>query len=150
MKMSEYDEMNYYIRFEAYCEKAMEYHAKKVLRSEYRWRSRFTGFSDLGKRELNYCKSHDNYDVFASWLILGNRRIKIENDMLYEVLMSLPERRLEIIILSYFYDWTDKRIGEKLNLKRSSIQYNRAKTLLLIKERLEDMMKRGGRNERKE
>ena len=64
--------------------------------------------------------------------------------------MSLPERRLEIIILSYFYDWTDKRIGEKLNLKRSSIQYNRAKTLLLIKERLEDMMKRGGRNERKE
>lgn len=150
MKMIESDEKNYYIRFEAYCEKAMEYHAKKVLRSEYRWRSRFTGFPDLGKRELNYCKTYDSYDVFSSWLVLGNCRIRIENDMLYEVLMSLPERRLEIIILSYFYDWTDKRIGEKMNLKRSSIQYNRAKTLLMIKERLEDMKNRGERNERKE
>jgi DNA-directed RNA polymerase specialized sigma24 family protein len=41
----------------------------------------------------------------------------------------VPERKRDIILLSYFLELTDGEIGKKLNMMRSTVQYKRTTTL---------------------
>ena len=45
--------------------------------------------------------------------------------MIAEALQSLPERKRDIILLSYFLELSDREIGDKLNMLRSTVQYQR-------------------------
>ena len=54
-----------------------------------------------------------------------------------EALESLPERKRDIILLSYFLELSDREIGDKLNMLRSTVQYQRASTLQQLKKFME-------------
>ena len=49
----------------------------------------------------------------------------------------LPKKRLEIIILSFFADMTDKEIGKAILMPKSSVQYNRNVALQYIRKMME-------------
>ncbi|MDR2571941.1 MAG: hypothetical protein LBD23_16815, partial [Oscillospiraceae bacterium] len=55
-----------------------------------------------------------------------------------EALRSLPERKRDIILLSYFLELSDGEIGKKLNLIRSTVQYQRTSTLRELKKMMEE------------
>jgi len=57
--------------------------------------------------------------------------------MLYQALLLLPKKRLEIIILSFFADMTDKEIGKTILMPKSSVQYNRNVALQYIRKMME-------------
>ena len=52
-------------------------------------------------------------------------KVIIENEILYQALDMLSGKRLEIILLSYFVELTDKEIGKIMSIPKSSVQYNR-------------------------
>jgi len=68
--------------------------------------------------------------------VLG-KNVVVKGDELAEALSSLPEQRRDILLLSYFLDMSDKEIGEKLNLVRRTVQYQRASSLKQLKQILE-------------
>ena len=68
---------------------------------------------------------------------LEHIRVFIENEMLYQALLLLPKKRLEIIILSFFADMTDKEIGKTILMPKSSVQYNRNVALQYIRKMME-------------
>ena len=68
---------------------------------------------------------YDTYPALALKIELEHIRVFIENEMLYHALLLLPKKRLEIIILSFFADMTDKEIGKTILMPKSSVQYNR-------------------------
>jgi DNA-directed RNA polymerase specialized sigma24 family protein len=41
----------------------------------------------------------------------------------------LSERKRDIILLSYFFELSDREIGDKLNMLRNTVQYQRTSTL---------------------
>ena len=57
----------------------------------------------------------------------------VTDDVIAGALQSLPEHKRDIILLSYFLELSDREIGDKLNMLRSTVQYQRTRTLQQIK-----------------
>ena len=47
--------------------------------------------------------------------------VLVKNELLAEALNALPERKRDIILLSYFLDMSDAEIGELLNVVRTTV-----------------------------
>ena len=75
----------------------------------------------------------DNY----SFCVAGQKVI-VRNDLIGKALSALPEQKRDIILLSYFLEMPDGDIGEKLNLVRNTIQYQRTSTLKSMKKYMEE------------
>lgn len=63
--------------------------------------------------------------------------IAVKDELLAEALQELPERKRDIILLSYFLDYNDVEIAELLNLVRRTVNDQRNKALKDLKNRME-------------
>jgi DNA-directed RNA polymerase specialized sigma24 family protein len=100
--------------------------------------SKKVSFSELSERELEQLSTTDKY--FATeqtFNVLGDDVI-VNDETIAEALRSLPERKRDIILLSYFLELSDGEIGKKLNLIGSTVQYQRTSTLRELKKFLEE------------
>lgn len=59
--------------------------------------------------------------------------VLVKNELLGEALQALPEKKRDIILLSYFLDMSDEEIGGLLNVVRSTIFRHRKTALEKIK-----------------
>ena len=57
--------------------------------------------------------------------------------MLAEALQELPERKRDIVLLSYFLDYTDVEIADLLKIVRRTVNDQRNKALKELRERME-------------
>ena len=60
------------------------------------------------------------------------------NELLAEAVTSLPERKRNIILMSYFLDMSDYEIADLLNLVRSTVTYHREDALEKLKRFMEE------------
>ena len=77
---------------------------------------------------------YDEYSFLENFVRVMDFKMMIKNDLLYEALRSMEQRHRDIVYLSLCESWSDKQIGQKLNMSRSSVQR--------IKKRLHDELKR--------
>ena len=66
------------------------------------------------------------------------RDVIVNDENIADALRSLPERKRDIILLSYFLELSDGEIGKQLNLIRSTVQYQRTSTLRELKKMMEE------------
>ena len=59
--------------------------------------------------------------------------VLVKNELLAEALNALPERKRDIVLLSYFLDMSDAEIGELLNVVRTTVFRHRKSALAKIK-----------------
>jgi len=60
---------------------------------------------------------------------VSGHTVIVNDDLIAEALRSLPDSKRDIILLYYFLGISDRGIGRMLNLKRSTIQYQRTYAL---------------------
>ena len=123
--------------FDSFCKKVLKNEARNVYLAIKRQRDKEVSFSELSARELEQLSVTDKY--FATeqiFNVLGNDII-VCDETIAEALRRLPEQRRDIILLSYFLELSDGEIGEKLDLIRSTVQYQRTSTLRELKKLLE-------------
>ncbi len=124
-------------QFDSYC--------KKVLRGEYRdcvretrWvRQHEMSFIELPPQGLAQLTTMDEYLIDKNYFDVLGFRIAIKSDPISEALAYLPEEKRDIILLSYFLDMTDQEIRDRLNMVRSTVQYQRTSSLKQLKKLLE-------------
>ena len=63
--------------------------------------------------------------------------VAVADELLAEALKALPQDRLQIILLSYFADMTDKEIAEHLNLIRRTVSHRRKNALRTLQKIME-------------
>ena len=63
--------------------------------------------------------------------------VAVADELLAEALKALPQDRLEIILLSYFADMTDKEIAGHLNLIRRTVTHRRQNALRKLQKIME-------------
>ena len=126
-------------------QRAFDYFCKKVIKNEMRKfyrelnHQRETPFSELSARETEQLYTNDEYFAAEQIFMVLGQEIVVNNERIAEALRNLPDKKRDIIILSYFLELTDREIAEKLNLIRNTVQYQRKSTLQLLKK----MMKEG-------
>ena len=118
--------------FDSYCKKILRNEAINIQKQIQRQREIEVTFSDLSNWELNQLGTYDEYE-FDSTVFQSLDNVRIKNEPLSETMSMLSEEKLQIILLSYYFDMTDQQIADTLNLARSTVQYKRSKALLELK-----------------
>lgn len=98
-----------------------------------------TTFSELSPQDMALLYSMDEYPSDNYSFCVAGQEVTVRNDLVGRALSALPEQKRVIILLSYFLDMPDGDIGEKLNLVRSTIQYQRTSTLKSMKKYMEEI-----------
>ena len=124
--------------FDAFCKKVLRNDVRNYYDEVKRLRSKEVSFSELSELELEQLSTTDKYFVTEqTFNVLGNEII-VNDESIAEALRNLPERNRDIILLSYFLELSDGEIGKKLNLIRSTVQYQRTSTLRELKKIMEE------------
>jgi RNA polymerase sigma factor (sigma-70 family) len=125
--------------FDSYCKKVLKNEARDYHREMKRRRNKEISFSALSRKELEQLSTTDIY--FATeqiFNVLGDDII-VTNESVAEALRNLPEQRnRDIILLYYFLELTDREIGKKLDMIRSTVQNRRKSTLRELKKIIEE------------
>lgn len=119
--------------FDSFCKKILKHEARDYYDELNRQRSRETTFSDLSAKEMDQLYTVDKYFVTEQIFNVLGLDVIVTDDVIIEALQSLSELKRDIILLSYFLELSDREIGDKLNLLRSTVQYQRTRTLQQLK-----------------
>lgn len=114
------------------------YMKKSLRRCLFRYREKnklITDVEVLSNDEIG-TYSFEDMDFFENRVRMLNLDIIIKNDLLYELLRSLEQYQRDIIYLSMCQNYTDREIGEKLNMSRSSVQRMKTKLRTYLKDKL--------------
>ena len=71
----------------------------------------------------------DVYFAEEAWIGVGDYSILVCNTSLADALLSIAPSLCRIIVLSYYLSLSDRQIAEALDMKRSTVQYQRSKAL---------------------
>ena len=110
-----------------------------------------SAYRDIGRRRkweisLDYLMEEkhyepsttDNYfDKQATKFVVCGEIVEIENERLAKAFSSLPELRQEILVLYYFFHYTDKKIGETYGRSRTTANYWKLSSLKRLRKELE-------------
>ena len=124
-------------QYDALIKKVLKGEAKNYLIELVKRAGREVYFSDLSERELNkffvtdtYASDYFNFEVAGYDII-------VKNDLLGEALGTLPDKKRDIVLMSYFLDMSDDEIGTLLNVVRSTVFRHRKNALAKIKQYME-------------
>jgi len=93
--------------------------------------------SDLSLREIIGTAVTDRYFADEHIFSVIGESVGVASDELAEALKTLPADRREIVMMSYFFDMSDREIAERLNMARRTVAYRREKTLVELRVILE-------------
>ena len=123
--------------FDSFCKKILKHEARDYYDELKRQRSRETIFSDLSAKEMEQLYTEDKYFAIEQVFNVLGLDVIVTDCVIAEALENLPERKRDIILLSYFLELSDREIGDKLNMLRSTVQYQRTSTLQQLKNFME-------------
>lgn len=124
--------------FDCYCKKILKHEACNIQKEYARRRDKEISFEKLSPKELENLSVMDEYFEEEFMFDVLDGSISIKDERLANALQALPERKRDILLLSYFLDMTDREIAEKLNMVRKTVQYQRTSSLKELRKRLED------------
>ena len=124
--------------FDSYCKRCLKRNALDLQRKDRRQSEREVTFSDLSARELASLSVTDKYFTDAYIFSVLGESVGVSDSDLAEALTALPADRREIVLMSYFFDMTDKEIAEHLNMARHTVAYKRTSTLKELKKFMEE------------
>lgn len=119
--------------FDSFCKKILKHEARDYYDELKRQHRREKTFSDLSAKEMEQLYTVDKYFVTEQIFNVLGLNVIVTDDVIIKALQSLPECKRDIILLSYFLELSDREIGDKLNMLRSTVQYQRTRTLQQIK-----------------
>ena len=124
--------------FDSFCKKVLRNEVRDHYDEVKRLRGKEVSISELSARELEQLANTDSYFTTEQIFNVLGCDIVVNNMDIAEALRNLPERKRDIILLSYFLEMSDGEIGSKLNLIRSTVQYQRTSTLRELKKIMEE------------
>ena len=116
MELSSSDKERIQHQYDALAKKTLVGEAKSHRRTLAKRAAREVTFSDLSESELAQLFTTDEYESDYFRFQVSGFDVLVKNELLAEVLNALPERKRDIILLSYFLDMSDAEIGELLNV----------------------------------
>lgn len=79
----------------------------------------------------------DEYIVESEVFRVLDYDVEVKDELIGEALKYLPEKKRNVILLSFFMDMTDTEIAKHMNLVRSTIHHHRVSSLQALKKIME-------------
>ena len=123
--------------FDSFCKKVLKNDVRNFYSEMKRLRDNEVSFSETSEREFAQLSTMDKYFATEQAFNVSGYDIIVNDESIAEALRSLPERKRDIILLYYFLELSDAEIGKKLNLIRSTVQYQRTGALRELRKIME-------------
>lgn len=94
-------------------------------------------FSELTQEELSRLNIVDDYIAESEVFRVLDYDIEVKDELIGEALKYLPEKKRNVILLSFFLDMTDTEIAKNMHLVRSTIHHHRVSSLKALKKIME-------------
>jgi len=124
--------------FDSFCKKVLKNEVRDYYDEVKRLRSKEVSISELSAHELGQLSTTDEYFTTEQTFNVLGLDVIVNSESIAAALRNLPERKRDIILLSYFLELSDREVGEKLNMMRSTVQYQRTSTLQELKKMMEE------------
>lgn len=124
-------------QFDRYCKLVL--HGEKVnyeKEMEYRGRHEIS-LSQVSEEELNRLNTMNKYISETEIFRVLDYEIEVKDELISEALKYLPEKKRNVILLSFFMDMSDTEIAKNMNLVRSTIHHHRVSSLQALKKIME-------------
>lgn len=125
------------LTFDCYCKKILKNEAINIQKEYQRLNKLQTSFSDLTEEQLAQLCVYDEYSTDYSNFKVLEYDIAVKDELLAEALQELPDKKRDILLLSYFLEYSDTEIAELLHSVRRTVGYHRTTALKELKKRLE-------------
>ena len=86
---------------------------------------------------LSRLNTEDDYIAESEVFRVLDYDIEVKDELISEALKYLPEKKRNVILLSFFLDMTDTEIAKHMNLVRSTIHHHRVSSLQALKKIME-------------
>ena len=137
MELSSSDQKTIQHQYDALAKKTLKGEAKNYQIELTRRAAREVPFSEMSESELNQLFTLDEYESDYTRFQVSGFDVTVKNELLAEALNALPEKKRNIVLLSYFLDMSDAEIGALLNVVRTTVFRHRKTALAKIKQYLE-------------
>lgn len=124
-------------QFDSFCKTLLKNEMIDYERERnYRLRHEIS-FSELTSEELGKLGKRDDYTVESEIFRVLDYDIEVKDELIGEALKYLPEKKRNVILLSFFLDMTDTEIAKHMKLVRSTIHHHRTSSLRALKHIME-------------
>lgn len=124
-------------QFGGFCTRVLKNEANRIHNEYARQREIEKSLDAVTPEELEQIAVMDQYfqddHVFE---VLG-KQVVVTGDLLAEAIAKLPDRKRDIILLTYFLGLTDREISKYLNIVHQTVSKNRIRILKELRETLE-------------
>ncbi|HCX92216.1 MAG TPA: RNA polymerase subunit sigma-70 [Lachnospiraceae bacterium] len=83
--------------------------------------------------------SEDEYNKYSRLFSVQGQDVEVRDSTLGAVLGFIPAIQRDIVLLSYYLNYSDQEIAALLNMRKATVQYRRAVTLKRLRTLLEEM-----------
>lgn len=123
-------------QFDSFCKKVLAGEAKDCKKEIVRRMQHEIYFCELSPQEMDHLCVMDDYSTDSCHFSVYGNDVSVKDGLISTALIALPSKEREIVLLSYFFDMTDREIGKMMNLARRTVQYQRVRTLKQLKKLL--------------
>lgn len=116
-------------QFDHYCKLVVKNTCQNLRKHSTYRKTHEKHFSECSQKELNHLSMFDHYHGLNKQ-VMG---FEVENELLYDALMSLSTKRRKVIVLKYFAEMTETEIGDLLNMTRTGVQYLKDTSLATLR-----------------
>jgi RNA polymerase sigma factor (sigma-70 family) len=123
--------------FDSFCKEILKRTTYECYKAIRRLREREVVFSELSSKEADGLFASDEYFKDEYIFAIRGEHVGVTDIDLAEALIKIPADKREIVMMSYFFEMTDKEIAGRLNMARRTIAYHRTSTLRELRNLLE-------------
>ena len=136
--METYDERRIQNQFGGFCVKVLKNEARYIQREYACQREQEKSIDTLTLAEQEQSAHEDQYFNGEHIFEVQGLPIVVTGDLLAEAIARLPQGKRDVVLLSYFLGFSDRKIGERLNVVRQTITKRRAVALKELRKYLTD------------
>lgn len=125
--------------FDSFCKAVIRNESIDAFRELAHRREHEIEFSALSPKELASLQADDSYDSYKKSFRVHGYVVEVCDRSLGEILEYIPSAQRDIVLLSYFLDYSDYEISKLLNMKKNTVQYRRKATLRRLRQLMEDL-----------
>ena len=125
--------------FDSFCKAVIRNESIDAFRELAHRREHEVEFSALPPGELASLQAEDPYGSYKKAFRVHGYIVEVCDRSLGEILDYIPSAQRDIVLLSYFLDYSDYEISKLLNMNKNTVQYRRNATLRRLRQLLEDL-----------
>ena len=124
-------------QFGGFCTRVLKNEANRIHNEYARQREMEKSLDAVTPEELEQIAVMDQYFQDDHIFEVLGKQVVVTGDLLADAIAKLPDRKRDIILLTYFLGLTDREISKYLNIVHQTVSKNRIRILKELREILE-------------